>query len=156
MRKGKMVKSIKWWKEASYFYSFYTAFVATRLFLCRRMHDPERYKIYKGCAGKDAEEFLPSLVRGMTWKENERILDYGCGAGSTCKKFLVPTAELYNSRIDAVDISEEMITYAKEKNAHPLVQYHLGNIMEPISPFAGIKYDKIFSIYVLHYIKDYR
>jgi ubiquinone/menaquinone biosynthesis C-methylase UbiE len=121
------------------------------------MYDPERYETYKSAPAKDAEEFVPILIKGMKgWKENETILDYGCGAGSVANKHLVPLATKYNATIHAVDISNEMIKHAKEAYPHPSVHYLQGDIQDPNFPLLNKQFDQIFSIYVLHFIRDYR
>ena len=119
------------------------------------MHDPERYEENKTAAARDNDEFVPILIQGMTWKNNETILDYGCGAGSVANKHFVPLATKYNSVIYAVDISHDMIKHAKEKFPHPLVHYIQGDCQSKDFPLADKQFDRIFSIYVLHFIKDY-
>ena len=91
------------------------------------MYDPEKYEVNKTAPGRDTAEFVPILIQDMTWKNNETILDYGCGAGSVANKYFVPLANKYNSVIKAVDISEEMLKYAEKKFPHPLVQYIQGD-----------------------------
>jgi len=120
------------------------------------MHDPETYETYKAAAERDADEFVPKIIRGMKWKTDEVILDYGCGAGSTGNKFLVPEAEVYNSIIKACDSSEAMIKFAKENYPHHRVSYIIGNIMEDNFPLQNMKFDRIFSLFVLHFIKNYK
>lgn len=118
------------------------------------MYDPERYEKYKSAAARDAAEFTPKLVAAMEWGENENVLDYGCGAGSTGYNFVLPTVEKKASKLYSVDISDKMIEFAKREYSHPCISYAVGNILEDF-PF-DTKFDKIISIYVLHFVRDFR
>src|SRR5437016_4855397 len=121
------------------------------------MHDPERYEDNKSAAKRDADEYVPELIKTMKWtREKEEILDYGCGAGSVTCKYFLPMAIQYNSSITAIDISDKMIEYANKFNAHPRIQYSCGTIMSEDFPLKDKQFDKIFSVYVFHFIKDYR
>jgi len=121
------------------------------------MYDPERYENNKAAAGNDAAEFVPRLIKQMFWKREEKILDYGCGAGSVCTEYLVPMAERYKSTIDAVDTSDDMLEFAKANNSHALVQFMKDDIMkEDFIKGRTEVYDRIFSIYVLHFMRDYK
>lgn len=120
------------------------------------MYDPERYESNKSAAASDADQFTPLMIQDMTWGEREVILDYGCGAGSTGNKFFLPEAEKYNSQIYSVDISPDMIEHAKEKYPNPRVAHDVGDILQNNFPHVDKKFDKIFTVYVLHFVKDYR
>jgi len=121
------------------------------------MYDPERYEENKSAAKRDADEHVPELIKQMNWiTENEDILDYGCGAGSVTYTYFLPMALRYNSSITAVDVSDKMIEHAKKTYSHPRIEYLQGNIMAKDFPLKGRQFDKIFSVYVLHFIKDYR
>jgi len=121
------------------------------------MYDPERYEKNKAAAGSDASEFVPRLIKQMSWKRDEKILDYGCGAGSVSGQYLVPMAERYKSTIEAVDISDDMLDYAKANNSHALVHFVKGDILkEDFLRGRNEVFDRIFSIYVLHFMRDYK
>ena len=119
------------------------------------MNDPKKYEENK-LAARDSDEFVPVLIQSMTWKDNETILDCGCGAGSVANKHFVGLANKHNSVIYAADISEDMIKYAEEKFPHPSIHYVQGDLMSADFPLLDQKFDRNFSIYVLHYIKDYK
>ena len=61
-----------------------------------------------------------------------------------------------DSYIHAVDISPKMVEYAKSHFSHPRVSYTVGNILSNDFPLANLMFDKIFSVYVFYYVKDYR
>lgn len=96
------------------------------------------------------------LVNHMTWKKNELILDYGCGAGSTGNKFVLPEVEKFDSKIHSVDISPDMIAHAKKTYPSPRVTFNVGDILQDNFPHKEVKFDKIFAVYVLHFVRNYR
>jgi len=120
------------------------------------MHAPEIYEENKSAARRDIDESVPELLSFMKWGKNELILDYGCGAGSTGRKHFVPRAEEMDSHIHAIDVSSKMVTHAREKFPHPRVTYNIGSILEDDFPLKDLQFDRIFAIYVFHYIKDYK
>ena len=121
------------------------------------MHDPERYESFKSAAAKDIADFTPRLVQDMQWSNNEIILDYGCGAGSTGNKFILPSVEKYGSILYGVDISSEMIEFAKNNyNGNPRMSFAVGDILQDDFPHKDKKFDKVFAVYVLHYVRNYK
>jgi len=120
------------------------------------MQDPEKYENNKSVAARDAAEFVPKIIEIMEWKNShENILDYGCGAGSTGYNLILPQVEKFDSHLYAVDISEPMLKFARSKYGHTRITYAKGDIGKEF-PFENVKFDKIFSIYVLHFISDIR
>jgi len=120
------------------------------------MFDPVRYETNKSAAARDAEQFTPMLVKDMDWARNEIVLDYGCGAGSTGNLFILPSVEKYDSKIHSVDISSDMIEHARKAYPNPRVTFTVGDILQDDFPHKDVKFDKIFAVYVLHFVKDYR
>ena len=121
------------------------------------MNDPGRYEKYKFVIRNDLEDSVAVLLENMSpWKPKELILDYGCGPGSTLKKFFVPLAEQTFSHIHAVDISEEAVKYARKYFANDHVEYFQGNLLDDSITLSSVGYDRIFSIHVFHFIQDYK
>jgi len=120
------------------------------------MQDPARYESNKSLAARDANIFVPVLMSHMPWRKNETIMDYGCGAGSTGAKFFLPKLEYNNSHMYSLDVSMKMLNHAITNYPSPRITYAVGDIVSDEFPFPQILFDKIFGIYVLHYIKDYR
>lgn len=83
-----------------------------------------------------------SLVELLNPKENEKILDLGCGDGT-----LAVEITKFNSKVIGVDLSEDMVKKTKEKGieAYVLSATHLTYINE---------FDAVFSNAVLHWIKN--
>jgi ubiquinone/menaquinone biosynthesis C-methylase UbiE len=75
-------------------------------------------------------------------KNNEKVLDLGCGSGRLCKLF-------NNQDIDytGVDFSENLIDIAKEKHGD---YFKVANILN--LPFLDEKFDSVWSIAALHHI----
>jgi len=119
------------------------------------MYDPERYEKFKSAAARDAARFTPRLVAEVGWKSNELVLDYGCGAGSTGYNFILPSVQKHDSNLYSVDISDKMVEFARKEYSSPRITYGVGDILGEF-PFDNMKFDKIFSIYVLHFVKDFR
>jgi len=120
------------------------------------MQDPAAYESYKTIAARDANQFVPQLIADMKWEHNEKILDYGCGAGSTGANLILPIVKAYNSKMFSVDSSHQMVEFAKKNYSDADVTYAVGNILREDFPFRSLKFHKIFSIYVFHYIKDFK
>lgn len=115
-----------------------------------------RYETNKTAAARDAEQFVPMLVADMEWGRQELILDYGCGAGSTGSRFILPQAEKYDSKMYSVDISPDMIEHARKAYPNPRVTFAIGDILRDDFPHKDVKFDKIFAVYVLHFVRNYR
>jgi len=120
------------------------------------MQDPIWYEVYKSATARDAAVYVLKLISHMTWKQNETVLDYGCGAGSTGAHFILPKVESLDSRMHSVDVSPKMLNHAIQNYPSPRITYTLGDILNEEFPFFNTRFDKVFAVYVLHYIKNYR
>jgi ubiquinone/menaquinone biosynthesis C-methylase UbiE len=78
------------------------------------------------------------------------VLEIGCGTGTTALK-LAPSV----SRIDATDVSAEMIAIAREKAAAGASENVTFNVV-PASGDLGaeVRYDAVLAFNVLHLIRD--
>ena len=120
------------------------------------MYEPELYEKNKSSTSRDTAQFLPSLISDMEWGQGETILDFGCGAGSTGYKYLVPLVEIYGSKLYSVDISPEMIKHARAHYPDKKMNFMVGDILREDFPLKGKKMDKIFSVYVLMWCREWR
>lgn len=89
---------------------------------------------FRGC--------LPSL-KGL------RVLDLGCGGG----QFARYCVEQGASEVVGVDLSHNMLEYARTNNSHRNIQYLHGSL-EDIE-LADHDYDLIASSLVMDYVRDY-
>lgn len=82
------------------------------------------------------------VVELLNPQAGEQILDLGCGDGT-----LAVEIEKYGTHVTAVDLSENMVTKAKEKglDAHVMSATQL--------PYVDA-FDAVFSNAVLHWVKD--
>ena len=85
---------------------------------------------------------LPDLA-GMA------VLDLGCGTGEDCFEY----ARRGVSRVVGIDISENMLSVAREKNADPRVEYRCLP-MERVSELEG-PFDLAVSALALQYVEDF-
>jgi len=76
------------------------------------MQDPATYEKCKIIATREANQIVPEAIAEMKDKHNEKILDYGCGAGSTGANLILPIAKAYNSKMFSVDISNKVVESA--------------------------------------------
>lgn len=114
------------------------------------MHKKDKILI-KTCIDYDtiAERF--SSARKNTWpefdflfndlKDNERVLDLGCGNGRFYEK-------LKNTNYTGVDNSEKLIEIAKDK--YPEADFKIASALD--LPFKNEEFDKVYSFAVLHHI----
>ena len=89
---------------------------------------------------------LFSLIPDLTGK---RILDLGCGFGEHCMEFVERGA----SRVVGIDISEKMLSLAKEENSDPKITY-IRMPMEEID-MLNEKFDVVISSLAFHYVEDF-
>ena len=91
---------------------------------------------------KSLEKILPSF-------SGRRVLDLGCGYGWHCRY----AAEHGAARVLGTDISEKMLSIAREKTDAPVISYERA-AMEDLS-FAPGNFDVVLSSLALHYVADY-
>jgi 2-polyprenyl-3-methyl-5-hydroxy-6-metoxy-1,4-benzoquinol methylase len=73
-------------------------------------------------------------------------LDAGCGSGAVARRLAARCR-----RVEAVDLSPEMIRVARERSAaHPNIEYHLGDVRDWLD--GDEQYDCITSMAVLHHM----
>lgn len=92
---------------------------------------------------------IPIMKSILPDLKGKKILDLGCGNGSMSKYFIEKGA----SYVLALDISQNMINEAKEKNSAKNINYDVLS-MEEISTINE-KFDIVFSSLAFHYIEDF-
>ena len=88
------------------------------------------------------EKLLPDF-------QGKRVLDLGCGYGWHCQY----ATEHHAQYVLGVDISKRMLETAKQKHAHPQIEYRQ-IAMEDLT-LEPDSFDVAFSSLALHYVKDY-
>ncbi|NOY79294.1 MAG: class I SAM-dependent methyltransferase [Calditrichaeota bacterium] len=91
--------------------------------------------------------FIRNAISGMELKPGESVLDFGCGTG---RNDCLMRAHIGSSgRILGLDISDEMISQARDKCApYPNVSFDFKRIEEPL-PYEN-EFDVVFMSFVLH------
>lgn len=88
------------------------------------------------------EKLLPDF-------QGKRVLDLGYGYGWHCQYAM----EHHAQYVLGVDISKRMLETAKQKHAHPQIEYRQ-IAMEDLT-LEPDSFDVVFSSLALHYVKDY-
>lgn len=100
-------------------------------------------KLYDG-AHQFVSKYGAKLIELLDPKENERILDAGCGTGD-----LTYEISLTGAKVIGIDQSPEMIASAKKK--YPDLDFYVKDLLTLAEENA---FDAIFSNAVLHWIKQ--
>jgi len=105
---------------------------------------------------RDAAVVLAAHLPAMTWSDEERLLDIGCGSGDVTSSLLVPTIPVAPARVVGVDLSKEMVDYANDAYSTEWMSFQqmdIARISRPRDLFPQ-GFHKIFSLYCLHWVKD--
>lgn len=89
---------------------------------------------------------MKSLLPPLT---NLQILDIGCGMGEFAQYCL----DHHAKHVTALDVSSNMLAIAKQKHAHPHIDYQLQAIEDYEAPSNS--FDCITSSLSLHYVQDF-
>ncbi|PSN55066.1 hypothetical protein C0J52_04116 [Blattella germanica] len=87
------------------------------------MNNPHLYNSAHGLQQKDVEQVLSDYLDKMNWKPGSRIMDIGCGPGYITSKMLMPRLPQDFETLLAVDLSHDMIQYAKNTYIHPKLNF---------------------------------
>jgi SAM-dependent methyltransferase len=92
---------------------------------------------------------IPSLLSMLPDLSGKRILDLGCGFGEHCRAFVARGAEF----VMGVDISERMLTVAREENSDARIEYR----RMPMEDIDGIteRFDLVVSSLAIHYVENF-
>nr|SIW59357.1 Juvenile hormone acid O-methyltransferase isoform A [Blattella germanica]SIW59358.1 Juvenile hormone acid O-methyltransferase isoform B [Blattella germanica]SIW59359.1 Juvenile hormone acid O-methyltransferase isoform C [Blattella germanica] len=122
------------------------------------MNNPHLYNSAHGLQQKDVEQVLSDYLDKMNWKPGSRIMDIGCGPGYITSKMLMPRLPQDFETLLAVDLSHDMIQYAKNTYIHPKLNFMQLDIeTENINnDLCSPGFDKIFSFFCLHFVVDQR
>ncbi|CAN7941719.1 unnamed protein product, partial [Ixodes hexagonus] len=88
--------------------------------------------------------------------EDLQVLDLGCGTGDITRDVLVPRC-LPCRRIVAVDVSEDMVEYARTNFPHPKISYDVLNIVgDETADFVKRygQFDRVYSLFCFNWVKD--
>ncbi len=92
---------------------------------------------------------IPTIISMLPDVKGKTILDIGCGEGEMARLF----AERGAKKVLGVDISQNMIKLANEKNTYENVNFQL-LAMENLDSLTE-KFDFVFSSLAVHYVEDF-
>lgn len=109
----------------------------------------KRIEAHNKYSQKDINEWIFDIIK---LKENEDILDIGCGTG----KQLIPMTEKTCGLIVGVDISEDSINSIKADlgNNHENVKLITGSMESLEENIKDQKFDLIISCFAIYYVED--
>lgn len=119
---------------------------------------PKLYRSGNWFQRRDSIEVLAKLENKFKTVANneQQYLDIGCASGDFTLEVLLKRSGPCR-RIVAVDVSPEMIDYARHQSHHPKISYDVLDIAaSDVSGFV-FKYgqfDRIYSFFCLHWVKD--
>ncbi|KAK5643228.1 hypothetical protein RI129_007073 [Pyrocoelia pectoralis] len=115
------------------------------------------YSKYNGLQKSDATYVLDNYIDLIKWKKDANILDVGCGAGDVISELLLPRLPLKFEKLVGVDLSEEMIEFAKNHCQNSKITFEQMNIATDDIPVEFEEnFDHILSFYCLHWVQDQR
>ncbi|KAF5287214.1 hypothetical protein FQA39_LY15991 [Lamprigera yunnana] len=117
------------------------------------------YSKYNGLQKNDATFVLNNYFELIQWKDDgsDTILDIGCGAGDVINDLLLPRIPKKFEKLVGVDLSEEMVEFAKTRCQNSKVCFEQMNIAaEDVPVDFEESFDHILSFYCLHWVQDQR
>lgn len=108
---------------------------------------------------RDAQEALHEFAYTIRWRSDgcDYILDCGCGSGDVTAEILMPILPINFRRLVGVDISKEMLDYARKTQIHPKLsfeQFDLCTELEKQPLSNAVPFDHIFSFYTFQRVPD--
>ncbi|XP_002399300.4 juvenile hormone acid O-methyltransferase [Ixodes scapularis] len=120
-------------------------------------------KIYTEATGRIWPLFIMDGLDAMkgvyskTAKDDQQFLDLGCGPGDITRDSLLPYC-LPCRRVVAVDVSSDMVEFAKTHFAHPKISYDVLNIVaDDVADFVERygQFERVYSFYCFNWVKNF-
>lgn len=123
------------------------------------MNRPELYTQVNKIQRRDAQEMLEDFAGKIGWRldGNDSILDAGCGSGDVTVDILLPVLPKNFHRLVGIDISKQMIDYARKTQIHPKLSFEQFDLCTDLEkhPLTNLQqFDHIFSFYTFHRVPD--
>jgi juvenile hormone acid methyltransferase len=122
------------------------------------MNKPEKYSKANQLQRQDFQMMLNKFNSLQNWSMSScDVLDVGCGSGDVTHDVLLPSLRC-PSRLVGVDVSPEMIEFAKANYKSDSMQFRCMDIgaVDNIRNIFPRGFDKIYSSFCLHWVKDQR
>ncbi|XP_072766148.1 juvenile hormone acid methyltransferase isoform X1 [Anoplolepis gracilipes] len=117
------------------------------------MELPEDYIAGSSMQYRDTKHLIEEFKNELM-QMHGKCLDIGCGPGQVTKEILLPLLP-DDAEVIGVDISQEMVNYARKKFADKRLSYIVLDIESPNLPKDQIEcYHNIVSFYCIHWCND--
>lgn len=123
------------------------------------MNQAVLYSKYNGLQRNDAIFVLDNYFGLLKWKNDgeEAVLDIGCGSGDITEGLLLPVLPKKFAKLVGVDLSEEMVEFARSQCKNNKIFYHQLDLLSEEMPVDFEEnFDHVFSFYCLHWIQNQR
>ena len=127
------------------------------------MNNAKLYNDYNQVKVRDAIEIIERFKRiAKVSGEKCILIDIGTGCGEVLSKVIVKNLEGQIVKAIGVDISKEMIQFARENYANQVVHFFDFDVFENVETTemnTGVKlglFDVVTCLYCLHWIKNLR
>lgn len=123
------------------------------------MNKADLYRKANQAQRHDVQQTLQLFTNVLKWRPDgcDSVLDAGCGSGDVTFDLILPILPQNFERIVGIDISKEMIEYARKTYVHPKVSFELLNLdigLEKQS-LCGIEpFDHIVSTFCLMWVQN--
>lgn len=120
------------------------------------MNQAVLYSKYNGLQKSDATFVLNNYFNLVQWNDDgeDTIVDIGCGSGDVTNDLLLPKLPKSFGRLIGLDLSEEMVEFARDRCLHPRITFEQINIEnEDINVDYEESFDHAFSFYCLHWVQ---
>lgn len=106
-----------------------------------------------------SQELMQEFASRLKWRSDGRdsVLDAGCGPGDVTLDIVLPALPSTFERLVGIDISEDMLDYARKTQVHPKLsfeQFNLGMELEKQSLNGIEPFDHITSFFCLMWIRN--
>lgn len=123
------------------------------------MNKAALYKRSNGLQRRDAKQTIEEFSPVLQWRSNggDSLLDIGCGSGDVTIDFLLPILPENFRRLVGVDLSQEMVEFARQQYPHPRISFDhfdLGVDIEKQRIHGIEPFDHITSFYCLHWVQN--
>lgn len=124
-----------------------------------KMNKAALYQRANGLQRRDAKQAIDEFSHIFQWRSDgsDSLLDIGCGSADVTIDFILPILPSNFDRLVGVDLTKEMVNFAREQYPHPRIffeTFDLGLDLEKQIFRSTEPFDHITSFYCLHWITN--